>query len=116
MVALSYSGKLNDIFDRVYVHGVAVVPRAELLLWEGQTKVTKKLWRDLAEAWAKRCQDEWGFEIKEIPPLLRAWNPEMATYILLWGGTYDDDGKFEPYFKAISEVDEAKENELDDKG
>lgn len=114
MVSISYTSKLNDVFDRIYVHGVAEVPRAELLLWhDGQQKVTKKLWRKISDAWAERCKDEWEYEDEEIPQLLRAYNGDTRIYYLIWGGEPDADGAIVPWFKPLTEVNEADENDED---
>lgn len=112
MVAPAYSSKLNDLFDRIYVHGVAVVARADLQLWhDGQQRITKKLWRNIQDAWTQRCKTEWEYGDNEIPQLLRAYNSDTLTYYLIWGGEPDKTGKIEPWFKPLSEVDETEENQ-----
>jgi hypothetical protein len=113
MVAPAYTSKLNDVFDRVYVHGVAEVPRAELLLWhDNLTKVTKKLWRNVQEGWTSRCRDEWGYD-KYIPTILRAYNPYTSTYVLIWADDDTTEGR-QPWFKPLNEVNERAENEAEE--
>ena len=116
MVSFAYSSKLTDVFDRIYVHGVAEVPRAELLLWhDGQQRVTKKLWRKIADAWTERCMEEWEYEEGEIPQLLRAYNGDTRTYYLIWGGEPSEKhGAIVPWFKPLTEVDESEENDGDE--
>lgn len=106
MSHLAYFAKLNEVFDRVLVHSVAIVPRAELLHWAGQSKVTKRLWRDISAAWEQRCVEDYEYKPKNIPPLKRAWNADTANYILIWGGDYDDEGGFKPYFVNVSELED----------
>lgn len=111
MVSPLYAQKLNDVFDRIYVHGVAEVPRAELLLWhDNQQRVTKKLWRNIQDTWASRCKTEWDYE--EAPVLSRAFVPETRAYVLVWEGERDPQtGEIKRWFRPLSEVDEAEENE-----
>lgn len=112
MVSLAYAGKLNDVFDRIYVHGVAEVPRAELLLWhDNQTKVTKKLLRNVQAAWAKRCEEEWEYSPDSIPQLLQAYSSGTRTFVFVWGGNFDDNGVFQSWFRTLGEVaDEESED------
>ena len=118
MVSPAYATKLNDVFDRLYIHGVAEVPKAELLLWhDNLTKVTKKLWRNVQEGWGRRCKDEWGFDDKYIPTILRAYNPYTSTYVLIWADdelSEEEGGKPTPWFKPLNEVDEKAENEAEE--
>lgn len=113
MVALAYTSKLNDAFDRIFVRGVAEIARADLLLWhDNQQRVTKRLWRNIQDAWEVRCKTQWEYKDAEIPQLLRAYSPETLTYIMIWGGEPDEKtGKILPWFKSLAEVDEAEENE-----
>ena len=113
MIALAYTSKLNDLFDRVYVHGVAEVARADLQLWhDGQQRITKKLWRNVNDAWEARCKTEWEYKDGEIPQLLRAYNVDTLTYYFIWGGEPEEKaGKIVPWFKPLTEVDETEENE-----
>lgn len=116
MVASTYTSKLNDVFDRIYVHGVAEIARADLLLWhDGQLRVTKKLWRNIQDAWTERCKTQWEYEDVEIPQLLRAYNADTLTYYMVWGGEPDEKtGKISSWFKPLTEVDEAEENQAAD--
>jgi len=111
MVRQAYSFKLNDVLDRLYIHGVASIPREELMLWYDLERVSKKLWRDVSDSWNKRCREEWEYEPTEVPTLLKAYNPSTRTYHLIFGGEPDEKtGKFEPWFKPLNEVDEGGEN------
>lgn len=111
MVAAAYTSKLNDLFDRLYVHGVADVARADLLLWhDGQQRVTKKLWRNINDAWAERCKTRWEYEDGEIPQLLAAFNSDTNVFYLIWGGEPEEkNGKVSPWFKPLGEVGEAED-------
>jgi hypothetical protein len=107
MVNRQYVSKLNDLFDNLWVHGFAAVPRIELLLWhDRQQRVTKKLWRGIQEDWTQLCEDR-GCEADKIPQILRAYNRDTKTWLLIWNADYDEETEqFVPWFKPISADDD----------
>jgi hypothetical protein len=112
----AYTYKMNEIYDRLYVHGVAELPKADLLLWlDNSTKVTKKTWRNVQEGWNQRCKEEWKYEDDYIPTILIAYNSYTRMYILIW---HDDDDLAgggeqppQPWFKPLTQILEKTEKE-----
>lgn len=110
MVSPAYTSKLNDVFDRILTHGVVELPRANILLWNGnQTKVTKKLWRNFHEAWVKRCVEEWEYELDKVPKLLRAYDENARNFVIVWGGEFNEEtGEYDTWLKDFDQIDDVE--------
>jgi hypothetical protein len=112
MLDRQYVPKLNDVFDKVYMYGVAVLPKAELLLWYNQSKVTKKLARDLNEAFKTRCEEYYGYSADKLPRLLVGAASQTQTYALVWEGEFGEESdKFEAWLSPLGEDSKNLENE-----
>ena len=109
------ASKLNEVFDRAYIHGVAKVARADLLFWHGQTKVTKKLFRNISVAWDERCAVEWEYKKDKLPVLLCAYNEYTLNYFFIFGGLRDEKTKeVDPWVKTLNDFPTKAENDVEE--
>jgi hypothetical protein len=89
------ASKLTEVFERVYLHGVAPIARIDLLFWHGseRTKVTKKMFNEIEAAWKEWCKEMYEFKASDVPKLLCGYNPYTLTYVFVFGGFRDEKTK-----------------------
>jgi hypothetical protein len=94
------AGRIRNMLDDVAVNGAACISAEKLVRMYGQNRLTKGIWRDLAERW-EHLAEEWGYDVP--PELLIGHDPNSNMICFAYGREFDQVKKayVEPFLIPI---------------